>query len=384
MDELPVTQQQAQPSPTQPPPQSVPVEPASAAVSPASHWGAAHLLALLVCIAAAWAARELLVPVMLALFLALIANPFVTRMRKLHIPRWIGGFFVVFGGVAIALTLASQLFTPATEWVQRAPEELRQVAPKLKSMVKKVDEANKAAASIVSAAGAGQTGSTRNEPVVADQPKPINLWKPILATPRILAIIGAVILLSYFFVVYGLDLMRQAVSLLPERRQRSLSVDILHDIEAELSRYVLTIATINAVLAFLLTMALWWLGLDLGDALFWGAVGGVLNFAPYVGPVVGVVLLSLVGVVAFDQPLQMLLPPAIYLALQALETEVVTPIILGRTLSISPLIVLLWLLFCGWLWNIAGILLAVPMLVSFKIVAGRIEGLKGWAKVIER
>ena len=79
----------------------------------------------------------------------------------------------------------------------------------------------------------------------------------------------------------------------------------------------------------------------------------------------------------------MLLPPAIYLALQLIETEVVTPIILGRTLSISPLIVLLWLLFCGWLWDIAGILLAVPMLVCFKIVAGRIEGLKAWAKVIE-
>lgn len=369
-----------------PAPSPAPVAVASSAAtvaSPASQWGAAHVLAVLVCIGAAWAARELLVPILLAIFLALIANPIVTRMRRVHIPRWIGGFFVVFGGVAIAITLASQLVAPATEWVQRAPEELRQVAPKLKSMVRKVDEANQAAASIVSAAGAGQSGDTRNAPVVTDQPKPLNLWVPIRATPRLLAIVGAIILLSYFFVVYGVDLLRQAVALLPEHRQKHLSVEIMHDIETELSRYVLTITTINAVLAFLLTITLWWLGLDLGDALLWGAVGGLLNFAPYVGPLLGVVMLSLVGVVAFEQPLQMLLPPALYLALQLLETEVVTPIILGRRLSISPLVVLLWLLFCGWLWDIPGILLAVPMLVCFKIVAGRIENLRGWAKVIE-
>lgn len=372
MDELPVVT-----------PLSEPVEPASAATSPTLHWGAAHWLALFVCVAAAWAARELIVPVLLALFLALIANLFVTRMRKFRIPRWIGGFLVVFGGVAIALTLASQLIAPATDWITRAPEELRQVAPKLKSMVKKVDEANKAAASIVSAAGAGQTGSTRSAPVVADQPKPLNLWRPILATPRILAVIGAVILLSYFFVVYGVDLLRHSVSLLSERRQKSLSVDILRDIESELSRYVLTITTINTVLACLLALALWGIGFKLGDALFWGAVGGMLNFAPYVGPLIGVVMLGMVGVVAYEQPVQMLLPAAVYLALQLIETELITPIILGKTLRISPLIVLLWLLFCGWLWDIAGILLAVPMLVCFKIVAGRVESLKGWAKVIE-
>ena len=76
-------------------------------------------------------------------------------------------------------------------------------------------------------------------------------------------------------------------------------------------------------------------------------------------------------------------PPLIYLGLQLLETQVVTPIILGKRWSISPLVVLLWLLFCGWLWGIPGVLLAVPILVCFKIVTERVEGLQGWAKVIE-
>jgi predicted PurR-regulated permease PerM len=198
----------------------------------------------------------------------------------------------------------------------------------------------------------------------------------------VLAVIGAVILLAYFFVVYGVGLQRNIIARLPERRQKKLTADILQTIETELSQYVLTITLINMVLAALLTLALWLLGLEIGDALLWGAIGGILNFAPYVGPVIGVIALSLVGVVAFDQPGQIILPPLVYLGLQMLESEVVTPIILGRRWSISPLVVLLWLLFCGWLWGIAGVLLAVPMLVSFKIVAERVEGLHGWSKVI--
>lgn len=360
------------------------VEPSPVA-SPTANWGPVHLLALIVFIAACWAARSLLVPILLALFLALIANPLVSKLQRVRIPRWIGAIFVVFGGVALALVLASQLVAPASDWMQRAPQELRQVAPKLKGLVRKVDEANKAAASIVSATGAGPAGSQKsaNAAAATDQPAPPNVWTLIKATPRLLAVFGAIILLSYFFVVYGVGLQKQAIALLPSRQKKRLTTDILHTIEVELSRYVLTITTINAVLAFLVTMALWWLGLDLGDALLWGALGGLLNFAPYVGPVIGVVMLSLVGVVAFDQPSQMILPPLLYLGLQLLESEVVTPIILGRRWSISPLVVLLWLLFCGWLWDIPGVLLAVPLLVCFKIVAERVEGLKGWAKVIE-
>ena len=371
MDELtvmPATPDPAEPSPVD---------------SPAANWGPVHLLALLVFIGGCWAGRELLVPILLGLFLSLVANPLVSRLQSLRIPRWIAAFVVVFGGVALAFTLASQLVAPASAWVQRAPQELRQVAPKLKGLVRKVNEANKAAASIVSAAGADAPGSSKVTPVTQDQPTPPNVWTLIRATPRLLAVFGAVILLSYFFVVYGVTLQKQAIALLPDRQKKRLTADILQTIEIELSQYVLTITIINAVLALLVTLALLWLGLDLGDALLWGALSGLLNYAPYVGPVIGVVTLALVGVVAFDQPSRMVLPPLIYLGLQMLETEVVTPIILGRRWQISPLVVLLWLLFCGWLWDIPGVLLAVPMLVCFKIVAERVDGLNGWAKAIQ-
>jgi len=353
--------------------------------SPTAHWGPVHLLAVLVFIAGCWAGQELLVPILLGLFLSLVANPLVWKLQQLRMPRWLAGMFVVFGGLALAVTLTTQLATPAGDWLQRAPTALREVAPKLRGLVRQVNEANKAAASVVSAASATPAATPRAQAaaMAQAQPKAPNIWSLLRGAPRILAIVGAVILLSYFFVVFGVDLQKRAIALLPDRHQKRLTAEILQTIELELSRYVLTISTINFVLGCLVAVGLVLVGLPLGDAILWGALGGLLNFAPYVGPVIGVSMLTVVGVVGFDDPLHMLLPPLIYLGLQLLETQVVTPIIMGARLKISPLVVLLWLLFCGWLWGIAGVLLAVPMLVCFKIVTERVEGLQGWAKVIE-
>jgi predicted PurR-regulated permease PerM len=352
--------------------------------SPTAHWGPVHLLALLVFVAGCWAGKALLVPILLGLFLALVANPLVWKLQQLWLPRWLAGMLVVFGGLALALTVTTQLATPAGDWLQRAPTALREVAPKVRGLVKQVNEANKAAASVVSAAGASPSGGSRAQAaaLAQAQPKAPNLWTLLRGAPKLIAVIGAVVLLSYFFVVFGVDLQKRAIALLPHRYQKRLTVEILGTIEGELSRYVLTITTINIVLGGLVAAGLAVIGLPLGDALLWGALAGLLNFAPYIGPVIGVSMLTVVGVVGFEEPARMLLPPLVYLALQLLETNVATPIVLGRRWSISPLVVLLWLLFCGWLWGIAGVLLAVPILVCFKIVTARVEGLQGWSKVI--
>jgi predicted PurR-regulated permease PerM len=364
---------------TFPAPVSAPAPPPAL---PTAHWGPVHLLAVVVFVAGCWAAKPLLVPVLLAAFVALVAIPLVTRLHRWGVPRWIGAFFVVFGGVALAITIAGQLVGPASEWLQKAPTELRQVAPKLKSIVRKVNEANKAAASVVSAAGAAPTGAAAKQATTL-QAKPPDVWSFLRAAPGALAVVGAIILLSYFFVVYGLDLQQRALSLVHSRQQKRVTADILRTIETELSRYVLTITVINIVLGMLVAAVLVALGIELGDALLWGALAGLCNYAPYVGPLAGTIMLALVGVVAFDDPTRMALPPLCYLGLQLVESQVLTPIILGQRWAISPLVVLLWLLFCGWLWSIPGVLLAVPILVCFKIVTERVEGLQGWAKVIE-
>lgn len=354
--------------------------PENAAVPAARAAGAAWVLAILAFLAACWAAEELMVPVMLAAFLAAVANPLVKRLCRVWVPRWLGALMVVFGGLVITVFLASLLVAPASTWVKQAPTELRQLAPKLKSLTRQVEQANKAAESIVKAAGAG-TPTTAVATV--DKPRAPNLWSLISGTPRAIAETLAVVLLSYFFLVFGENLQRQAIAQLRNRKHKRLCIDILRTIESDLSTYVLTISGINLLLGLILTGALFWLGLDIMDALLWGTVAALLNFIPYVGPLSGVILLALVGVVAFDRPGQMVIPPLMYLLLHVTESQLVTPIVLGKRMAISPLIMLLWLMLWGWLWGIPGLLLAVPMLVSCKIVAERVDGWKGWAKVIE-
>lgn len=339
-----------------------------------------RVLATLAVLALSYAASELVVTVLLAMFLALIANPVVTRLRRIYIPRWLAALIVVLGGLALSVSMLVTLAAPATDWVRQAPQELRQLAPKLRSLVRQVDQANQAAASIAKAAGA--PGGTPANPPPAT-PSKLDLWEVISAAPRMLMSALAVVLLAYFFLVFGDSLQRNVISLLPDRSRKQLTTEILQSIEEEVSTYVGTITLINMVLGTLMMGALWWLGLELRDAFLWGTMTALLNFAPYVGPITGILFMGLVGVVAFDKPSQMLLPPAIFLALHVTESQFVTPIILGKRLSISPLIMLLWLMIWGWLWGIPGLLLAVPMLVVCKIVASRVEAWEGWARVIE-
>jgi predicted PurR-regulated permease PerM len=272
------------------------------------------------------------------------------------------------------------LAAPATDWMRQAPTELRELAPKLRSLVRQVDKANEAAASIASAAGA--TPATKAS-AQAQAPAQLDLWDLISAAPRMLMSFGAVVLLAYFFLVFGDALQRNVISLMPERSRKQLTAEILKTIEAEVSIYIGTITIINIVLGTIIAGVLWWLGLDVADAFLWGTFSALLNFAPYVGPIIGILLMGVVGVVAFDEPSKMLVPPAVFLGLHVLESQVVTPIILGKRMAISPLVLLLWLMLWGWLWGIPGLLLAVPMLVVCKIVASRVEAWEGWARVIE-
>jgi len=208
-------------------------------------------------------------------------------------------------------------------------------------------------------------------------------YKALTSTPRFLTSVLAVILLTFFFMVYGQSLQRNAIALLPGRQQKRLTVEILQSIEHEISRYVLTISVINVVFGLVFAGVLTYLQVPFDEALLWGTMAALLNFAPYVGPLIGIAIMLVMGFVAFHDPLHALLPAGIYLGLHTLEGQLVTPIILGRRMALSPLVLILGLMVFGWMWGIIGLLLAVPLLVCVKLVLAKIEGMEGWARLLE-
>ena len=145
-----------------------------------------------------------------------------------------------------------------------------------------------------------------------------------------------------------------------------------------------TITVINAVVGLLFAATLHWaLGVALPESLLWGTIVALLNFAPYVGPAIGMALMLVMGFVTWNEVGPSLLPAGFYLLLHTVEGQVVTPLVLGRRMRLSPLVLILALTLFGWLWGIVGLLLAVPLLVCVKLVLARIEGLEGWARLLE-
>jgi len=327
-----------------------------------------------------WASQDLILPVLLAMFFALIGNPIIRLLQRIRIPRFLAALAVLCSGIALTMLLGQQLVQPAGEWIREAPRELRTLAPKLQKLTKPVQDANKAAENIARAAG----GESTAKPVQIVRTEANDPYKSLTATPRVVAGVLAVVLLTFFFMVYGQDLQRHAIALLPDRQKKKLTVEILQAIETEVSRYVLTISAINAVVGLVFAGCLFFLlDVPLDEALLWGTMAMLLNFAPYVGPLIGITAMLLMGFASYDETLRALVPAAIYLGLHTLEGQIVTPIVLGRRMALSPLVLILALMVFGWLWGIVGLLLAVPMLVCVKIVLARLEGMEGWARLLE-
>lgn len=327
-----------------------------------------------------WATQELVLPILLALFFALIGNPIIRLLQKLWLPRALAAVLVVAGGIALAVGLGQQLVEPASEWVREVPQQMRKLTPKLRAVAKPVQDANKVAENIARVAGGESTNKT--EQVIKTEVN--DPYKALAATPKIIAQVLAVVLLTLFFMIFGQNLQKHAIDLMPDRQRKRITVDILQSIEREMSRYVLTITVINAALGLVFAVALYFFAsVPIDEALLWGTMAALLNFAPYVGPLIGVLVMLVMGFTTQSDMWPALLPAALYLGLHTLEGQILTPIVLGKRMALSPLVLMIALMVFGWVWGIIGLLLAVPLLVCVKIILSKIEGWEGWGRLLE-
>ncbi len=169
--------------------------------------------------------------------------------------------------------------------------------------------------------------------------------------PKVLAAILTVVLLVYFFLVYGDLILRRLVETAPNFGYKRHAVTIVRGIQTEVSRYILTTVVINGTLG--MTTAGMLFLLHMPDPLLWGAVAMLANFIPYVGAIVTTTTLLLVGLVHFEDVAHAVLPAVCFAVVTAFEGNLITPMILGRRMRISPIAILIWLLIWGWLWGVS-------------------------------
>jgi predicted PurR-regulated permease PerM len=160
---------------------------------------------------------------------------------------------------------------------------------------------------------------------------------------------------------------------LPRFRDKKHAVEISQEIESSISAYLVTISVMNLAVGLAVGAAAYLSGL--GDPLLWGALAFLLNYVPVLGPLVGVVVFFLGGMLAFDTLWQAVLIAGTYLAIHVLEGEVITPMLVARRLTLNPVLVIISLLFWYWMWGVPGAIMSFPLLASIKIICDHVRPL---------
>ncbi|HSE11067.1 MAG TPA: AI-2E family transporter [Rudaea sp.] len=355
------------------------LEPEEAAVVP-EHPTRNRLLAgilLLLVLYTCAAAAVLIVPLLLALLLSLMLAPAVRFLCRWRLPRSLATLLVLLSTVMLAGVLLLSLVGPARAWMVQLPKSLARIELALNALRQPLRAATHAGEQIAELANvAGDNDKLQH---VVD-PGPSRIAQMLSATPAAIASTVATLLLIFIFLLHGDALLRKFVELAPALHLKKDIVFATRSAQYELSTYIIAIAAINTVLGLLTATALWWLGVD--NPLLWGGVAAVLNFAPFVGPMVTVSLLVVVGFARFDTPLAALGVPGTFLLLHLIEGQLVTPLIVGRRLALDPVMVFIALMLFGWLWGVAGLLLAMPLLSCIRIVAERVPAWNALGKLL--
>jgi len=318
--------------------------------------------------------RSVLLPIVLALLLSYLLRPIVRALARLKIPLPVSSTLILLSLLLLLGYGISALATPTIGWLQKAPAGFAELQRKLTPVKKSVAQVAQATGEIEKLA------STTTETKAVEVKKHPITEMFFMRTPEFIA--GAVlsIILLYFLLIYDQVFIAKLVKLLPTLSDKKTAVGIAQDIESHVSRYLFTITVINACLGLAVGIAVGLLGLP--NPVMWGVMVAVLNFIPYLGALTGIICMTVGAVLSFDSLGYALVFPATYLALGVLEGSFITPWVMGRSLTLNPVIILLSLTFWGWMWGIVGIILAVPILAAFKIFCAHIKPMEPLAEFL--
>ena len=306
-----------------------------------------------------------LIPLTLAVLISMLLAPVMGVFDSLHVPRPLSAAIVMalfVGGLSIG---AYGLSGPARDWLQKLPESGAKINSMLKSIKQPFQQIQAATEELAST-------TTRARPVTTQR---VQLSTPGLTErlvgggAQVAATISVVFVLVYFLLSAGDTFLRKLVTVIPTLRDKRKTVEIIRNIESDISFYLVMMLMVNAGLG--LGVAAITAVLGIPDPLLWGTLTTVLSFAPYIGELAIAVALFVASMVTFDTLSQSLIAPIAYLLMMS-TVHLAIPFIVRRRLLLNPVAIFVGIIFLGWIWGIPGALLAVPLLASFKTVCERV------------
>jgi predicted PurR-regulated permease PerM len=309
------------------------------------------------------AGAEFFLPLTAALVVAIALVPLLEWMERRGLPSGFAALIAVVGFLVVANTALVLIVVPATEWFVILPQRLPQIQANLAPLIDFYANLQRFVDETVQMLATGPVAAAQTAAVEA--PRSLLQFAATSAPSAIIQMVFA-LLIIYFFLAGWTRLRRRTINSRGSFDGAMAVARVIQNVVDATSAYVITIAIINLSLGLAVAVALWLIGMP--SPLMWGGIVALLNFVPYFGPMLAAVLLGLGGLMVFDDVYVALLPAGLQVGFHLVEANVITPLLLGRRLTMNPLLILLSLTFWGWVWGTPGALLAVPLLIIIQTV----------------
>jgi predicted PurR-regulated permease PerM len=301
--------------------------------------------------------RDVLVPIILAWVVANILLPIVTWMETKKVPRIVAVIAVTLLLIVLLLSIIALFSLPMTYWLGRATELGTLVKQKMATLSEPLTFLRELMGSI------GQVTSGDNGGPSFRVEGDSNIVGGIysIVTPAVsqaILFLGALV----FYLIYQKKIKARSVLILPSREARLTALRILSDIEKNTTVYFGTFTIVNICLGIVTTVLAWAVGLP--NPMLWGLLAAIVNYVPYIGVAIMVVVLFAVGLFTFPTVPAALIAPLAYIGITTIEGHFLTPAIMGRKMTLNPFAVFLAIGFWTWMWGPIGAFVAVPMLMT--------------------
>jgi len=334
--------------------------------------GGLFFLALL---AAAYVAREVIMPLTFAVVLALLLQPALRLLERLRLPRTLAALLLIFALLGTIVGLGTAVSGPARNWAGKLPEGIPRLQEKLSFVREPVNTLQRFLQQVEN------FGGTESKNTAESAQGPTFLTRLFTGTRNFASGFFTTVLFLFFLLVSGDIFLQRFVEILPRFSSKRQVVEIDQQIERDISAYLVTITIMNAAVGIAVAMAMWLTGV--GDPVLWGTVAFLLNYVPILGPVLGVLIFLLAGLLTHDVLWQALLPAGLYLGIHLIEGETVTPMLVAKRFTLNPVLVIISFVFWFWLWGVPGAILSFPMLAMTKIVCDRVKSLAVFGHFLE-
>lgn len=325
---------------------------------------------LILMFTAVYFARDVLLPVVLGVVIALTISPVTRSLSRFGVPAPVsaGLVMVVLGGALVAAGYG--LSGPMQTLIEESPRMGAEIRFKLRDLIAQLAVMQELGSNLGEVAS---VGSEDVQTVVMGQPGLISETATSVASAG--SSIVAAFFLAIFLLASGDFFHRRMVEAVPTLTDKKRALTIVRDIERQISRYLAAVTAINAGMGVAVGLAFWALGMPYPH--LWGVAAFLLNFLPFIGSALGIVLAVGVAIITFPTLSQAMLVPLVYLGLTTVEGQVVTPMLVGRHLDMNIVAIFLTVILWVWLWGVPGAFLAVPFLVVIKVISDNLEGMRG-------